>query len=170
MNKTGGNMSAGKSRGAKFFGGVLVGALCLVMAQTEAYSAQSSQPPQSKSTRQAPFTLTIENNLISLTARDASIKAILEEIGKRMNIAVVAAISPEETITTEFNRLSLKEALKELSENHAYVRDYTGRITNIVVTSDKKGVVRAPSVANNSIRDVASSKPEAFKFEFDPMR
>ena len=134
-------MSAGKSRGAKFFGGVLVGALCLVVAQTEAYSAQSSQPAQSKNSRQAPFTLTIEGNLISLTARDASIKAILEELGRRMNIAVVAAIPAEETITTEFNRLPLKEALNKLSENHAYVTDSakdTGRITKIMVTPDRE--------------------------------
>ena len=92
---------------------------------------------RTKSTRQAPFTLTIEDNLISLTARDASIKAILEEIGRRMNIAVVAAIPPEETITTEFNELPLKEALKKLSQNHAYVTDSakdTGKITKIMVT------------------------------------
>lgn len=95
-------MSAGKSRGAKCVGGVLVGALCLVMAQTEAYSAQNTQPSQTIATRQAPFTLTIENNLISLTARDASIKAILEELGRRMNIAVVAEyFAHSSTITNE---------------------------------------------------------------------
>ena len=166
-------MSAGKSRGAKFFGGVLVGALCLVVAQAEAYSAQSSQPAQTKNSRQASFTLTIEGNLISLTARDASIKAILEELGRRMNIAVVAAIPAEETITTEFNRLPLKEALNKLSQNHAYVTDSakdTGQITKIMVTPDRKGLARAGSAANKSTREVAVSQPEPFRFEFDPLK
>jgi len=154
-------MSAGKSRGAWVVAGLMAAVLCLVMAQTEAYSAQSSQPPQSKSTRQAPFTLTIENNLISLTARDASVKAILEELGRRMNIAVVAAIPADETITTEFNRLPLKEALNKLSQNHAYVTDSakeTGRITKIMVTPGGRGLVRA----------LPSSEP--FRFEFDPRK
>jgi len=164
-------VSAGKSRRARLPKGLLAAVLCLVIAQSAAYSAENSQPPQSKSTRQAPFTLTIENNLISLTARDASIKAILEALGRRMNIAVVAAIPPEEMITTEFTKLPLQDALKKLSENHAYVTDSakeTGRITKIMVTPGEKGVARAVSPAHQSIRDMASSQPEPFRFEFDP--
>lgn len=166
-------MSADKSRGARFFEGLIAAVLCLVIAQTDAYSAQSSQPSQSESTRQAPFTLTIENNLISLTARAASIKAILEEIGRRMNIAVVAAIPADETLTTEFSRLPLKDALKKLSENHAYVTDSakdTGRITKIMVTPGGKEAARAMSAANKSTKEVGVSQPEPFKFEFDPMK
>ena len=108
-------MSADKSSRAWLIKGLMATVVCLVIAQTDAYSAQSSQPTQKGTTRQAPFTLTIQDNLISLTARDASIKAILEEIGRRMNIAVVAAIPPEESITMEFAKLPLKDALTRLS-------------------------------------------------------
>ena len=114
-----------------------------------------------------------ENNLISLTARDASIKTILEELGRRVNIAVVAAIPAEETITAEFSRLPLKEALTQLVNNYAYVTDSakdTGRITKIMITPGRKGVARARSPANKPMRDIATSHPEPFKFEFDPMK
>ena len=88
-----------------------------------------------------------------------------------MNIAVVAAIPPEETITTEFGRLPLKEALKRVTANYAYVTDSakdTGRITKIMVTPGEKGVAGAVSSSSNSTRHVAASQPQPFKFEFDP--
>jgi hypothetical protein len=166
-------MSAENSRGRRFFGVLIATALCLVVAQTDALSAQSSQPSQSKSTRQAPFALTIDNNLISLTARDASIKAILEELGRRMNFTVVATIPAEETITAEFNRLPLKKAVKRLTANYAYVTDSakdTGRLTKIMIAPGGKGVARAVSAPNKSTKEMLVSQPEPLRCDFDPMK
>jgi hypothetical protein len=85
----------------------------------------------------------------------------------------VAAIPPEETITTEFSKLPLKEALNKLSQNHAYVTDSaknTGQITKLMVTPGSKKVARGVSVENKTRTDVAVSQPEPFRFEFDPMK
>ena len=71
-------MSAGKGGGDRFWG-LLWGPLSGHCADPT-YPPQNSQSSQTKAKRQAPFTLTIENDLISLTTRDASVKAILEEL------------------------------------------------------------------------------------------
>ena len=75
-------MSADNSWGTRLTKGVMAIVLCLVVVQANAYSAQSSAPSQKATTRQAPFTLTIKDNLKPLTARDASSKAMLKETGR----------------------------------------------------------------------------------------
>ena len=160
-------MSAGNGRRRRV---LITTVLGLVIAQTT-YSPQNTQPSQTRAKRQASFTLTIENDLISLTTRDASVKAILGELDRRMNSAVVAAIPGEETITTEFAKLPLKEVLARLVSNYAYVTDSAkdmGRITKIMVTPEEKGVARVVSSSSKSTRHLAPSQPEPFKFEFDP--
>ena len=96
-----GNVSArGNGQRARFFGGLIAAILCLAIAQT-GYAAQTSQPPQSESTRQAPFySRHSKQSDSSQRPRDAWIKEILEEFGRQMNIVVVAAIPAEETIRT----------------------------------------------------------------------
>jgi hypothetical protein len=65
-----------------------------VMAEARSHGVSSKSP--------APFVLTTEGNCVSLTATNASLKAILEEIGRQLHIEVVATIPPEETITSAF--------------------------------------------------------------------
>ena len=71
-----------------------------------------------------------------------------------MNIAVVAAIPGEETTTTEFAKLPLKEALRDspklrvrhgLSQRHGTDYENHGH-------SRSKGVARAVSTSNKSTR------------------
>jgi type II secretory pathway component GspD/PulD (secretin) len=85
--------------------------------------------------------LTIKDNLISLRAKDASLKEILEEIGRRMKIDVVAGLPDTKKITAEFENLSIGEAVNRLSTNYSYVMDSTNgqaKITKIIVLEKGK--------------------------------
>ena len=135
------------------------------------------------------FVLTIKDSLISLNAKDASLKEITEKIGRKMKIEVVADISEEEKITTKFDKLSLEEAIKKLRTSYAYVwnsEKKEGKITKIVLLPEGKGTVlsrptnresevkgekRLVKSESRAVKKIASEKsprPEPFKFEFDP--
>ena len=103
-----------------------------------------SPQAESKSESKADFVLTIKDGLISLNANDASLKEIVEEIGSRMKIEVVANIPEKEKITIEFDKLSVEDAIKRLREyaDIVYVKDSEkekAKITKIMVFPKGKG-------------------------------
>jgi hypothetical protein len=78
----------------------------------------------------------VKGSSISLKAKDASLKEILEEIGRRMKIEVIANIPREQKITTELDMMYLEDALKRFKTNYAYITKtgkQKGNITKIVV-------------------------------------
>jgi hypothetical protein len=84
------------------------------------------QTPADTSAPPAPFVLTVQDELISLSANNASLKAIIEEIGRRMNIPVAVHIPATARATLAFERLSLPETLKRLGRyvNYGYVEQW----------------------------------------------
>jgi len=56
-----------------------------------------------------------------LKAKDASLKDILEEIGRMMEIDVVANVPSEQKITIELDMMYLEEALKRFKTNYAHI-------------------------------------------------
>ena len=140
---------------------------------------------------QSNFTLTIQGNLISLKATDASLIEVLEEVGRRMKIEVVAAVPEKEKITAEFDKLSLEDAIKRLTPNysHAMISEPGGKKISKIIVLQKGGetarpvpaakapeikrpetVARpAPSVKQEIVKEKAPVVPQpSFKFEFDP--
>ena len=135
---------------------------------------------------QADYVLLVKGNHISLKAKDASLKDILEEIGRRMNIVVVANIPREEKITIELDMLYLGDAIKRFKANYAYItksKKVTGKITKIVVVpkgtgkslSDKSEYDPQPSIAESEYDPQPSiqkfdhdSEPSTVEFEYDP--
>ena len=123
------------------------------------------------------LTLTIKDNLISLRAKDASLKNILEEIGREMKIEVVASIPEEEKVTIDFDKLSITEALKKLSTNYGYVMDSENEEKNItkiiVLPKGRKTVASGPSAKKPGTQKKEkkeTKRPAPFKFEFDPSK
>lgn len=141
------------------------------------------------------YVLTVDDNWISLQAQEASLKAILGEIGQKMGVEVVEEVSPQENITAEFHNLPLEQALHRLSPNYGYqVGSMKGnsRITKIFAlpTGSMKSVSQATSqgienadrtgipndeqdIVGASFFDKAKeegnpSPPAPFQFEFDP--
>ncbi len=121
------------------------------------------------------FELTLKDDLVSLSAKDASLREIMEEIGNSMKIDVIGNIPEEEKISVEFDRLSLKDALEKLSARYGYVMDTEKgekKITKIIILP--KGKETSPlrfTARYSDIQDEVgkeSKRPEPFKFEFDP--
>jgi type II secretory pathway component GspD/PulD (secretin) len=126
------------------------------------------------------YELSIKDNLITLNAEDAFLKKILEDIGQRMNIEVFARIPAEDKITIQFANLTLEEALKKFKTNYALVtdsKDKNGNIKRIVVVPEgqqaqlslREFEKNEPKV-DTGVAGENTSKPEPFKFEFDPSK
>jgi type II secretory pathway component GspD/PulD (secretin) len=136
--------------------------------------------------------LTIQDNLISLNANEASLKEIIEEIGRKMNIEVVAHLSRKEKVSIEFYRLKIDEVLIELREyvKIAYIIKNSeigqGKISKIIVFPKMQATELSRPMTQLEIRQSENSvKPESsvgeetakqdprpgpFKFEFDPTK
>jgi type II secretory pathway component GspD/PulD (secretin) len=147
----------------------------------EEANTKLKEEPKSKT----DFVLTVKDNLISLDAKDASLKEIVEEIGRQMKINVVANISEKEKVTTKFDKLSLKDAIHRLREyaDIIYLKDSgkeKGKITKVMVFPKRKGeVISKPTKEEGSVKSESkkgeetvkgSPQPEPFKFEFDPSK
>jgi type II secretory pathway component GspD/PulD (secretin) len=130
--------------------------------------------------KKAKYELSIKDNLITLNAEDAFLKRILEDIGQRMKIEVFARIPAEDKITIRFANLTLEEALKKFKTNYALVtdsKDKNGNIKQIVVVPEGqqanlylKDVKKAEPKDQRDVVGEKTSKPEPFKFEFDPSK
>jgi hypothetical protein len=140
------------------------------------------------------FVLTVEANRLSLEAQDASLLAILEEIGRKMHIEVLGEIPAQETITAEFHNLPLEEALHQLSSNFGYqmksekggqeiskifvLPKGTGTNTRPttkeveprkeIVTPESEPILEAEGAKENESDKEKPTRPEPFKFQFDP--
>jgi hypothetical protein len=155
---------------------------------------------QGKETEKTPvdsnYTLSINDNLISLDAQGASVKEVVEEIGRRMGIAVVSGIPDGRKVTLKFEGLTLEAAIERLRDyaDIAYIKeseDKGAKVTKILVfekgtgtelsrpvISDEKGdvsdeaeelVERADQTGNSEgTAEGEGEEPEPFKFEFDP--
>lgn len=136
------------------------------------------------------FVLTVQDNLVSLKAKDAALIEVLEEIGKRMKVEIVGAVSEKEKVTAEFEKLPLEEAIKRLTPNysHAMVSDPSGKGISKIIVLQKGGETArpipatkpaeikrpetkpAPSVKQEVIEEKPPVQQEPFKFEFDPSK
>ena len=95
--------------------------------------------------------------VISLNANNASLKDVIEDIGRRMDIDVEVVSTVDEKITEKFDGLSLETALERLSANYAYILDSEkedGKIRKIVLLSrGKEGRVMSKSALSNRRQD-----------------
>jgi hypothetical protein len=130
--------------------------LPLFMTSSRVSAAEADRSPKGKPGAKADFVLTVKDNLISLDAKNASLKEILEEIGRKMKIEVLAGIPDTKKITAEFENLSIEEAINKLSTNYSYAMDSTNgerRITKIIVLEKRTETVRPyPRLRNLRLR------------------
>jgi hypothetical protein len=139
--------------------------------EIDAIAAEPSHQDSKAGGEGLSFVVTTQNNLISVKAKDASLKAVIERIGREEGIAVYAHISENEKVTTEFHDLPLEAALRHLSGNYAYISDKTGEDVSSIFVYPKGNHEESNSNIRSSKnmrteRRVGSSEP--FKFEFDP--
>ena len=149
--------------------------ISLLITPNSLFGEEADKKPEVESKSKADFVLTIKEDLISLSAKDASLKDIVEEMGRRMKIEVVARIPKEEKITIEFDKLSIENAIKKFSTSYAYVWNSEkegGKLTKIVLLPEGKGTavstIKGKKRLVKSESKEESPRPEPFKFEFDP--
>jgi hypothetical protein len=121
------------------------------------------------------YDLTIRGELISLRAKDASLKAILEEIGRRMNIQVKVEIPEAATASFACEQMPLHEVLKRFGRyvNYGYVERWEQgklRISTITVHSLKVATLPTGSGADSS-PDLQDKRPRArLEMNIDPSK
>lgn len=125
--------------------------------------------PATPAALSAPFSLMIENGVLSLQAEDASLAAIMGEIGRQMHIDVKVHLPVEARITLAFVRLSLPEAIEQLRRYANVVYQTTsvqGDITHIIVFP--QGGSTALDTSASDASDTTAS--QSFQFNFDPSK
>jgi len=147
----------------KFFGLIII-LLPLLIIPTILSGGEADKNPERIPEIQADYVLTVKGDHISLKAKDASLKDIIEEIGRRMNIDVVANIPREEKITIELDMMYLGDAIKRFRTNYAYITESEkdkGKITKIVVVPE--GMEKM--LPNKS---EYNAQPSVQNFEYNP--
>jgi type II secretory pathway component GspD/PulD (secretin) len=132
---------------------LIISFLPLFITSHHVSAAEAERNPKGKPAAKADFVLTVKDNLISLKAKDASLKEVLEEIARRMKIDVVAGIPDTKKITAEFENLSIEEALRRLSTNYSYAMDSTRgerKITKIIVVKEAEETALSTPTAKES--------------------
>jgi hypothetical protein len=145
---------------------LLVGLLGPRVAPAQIFAVEAETNPKGKPATKADFVLTVKDNLISLKAKEALLKEVLGEIGRRMKIDVVGGIPDTKKITAEFENLSIEEAVNRLSTNYSYVMDSTNgerKITKIIVfEKGKETELSTPTTKESTIKkEEKSAKPES---------
>jgi len=139
--------------------------------------------------------LAVEGNRLSLKAQAASLDAVLSAMGKQMDMEILGENPKREAITTNFEGLSLAEAMQHLGLNYGYQLDRAGetpntkklfilpRRTQTALSQSQPDAVEPtkepvkPIV--QSLGEIASlnekkpgtdkpSRPAPFQFQFDP--
>jgi hypothetical protein len=142
-----------EKRGIRELFGFITILLPLLMIPIIVFGGEPDKKPQRNSESQADYVLSVKEGLVSLKAKGAPFKEILEEIGRRMNIEVVADVPKDEKITIEFDMMYLGDAIKRFKTSYAYITNTEkekGKITKIVVVPKGLGEVPANKFEYNT--------------------
>ena len=168
---------------------LLIGLLEAGIAAAQIFGGEAERSPKEKPSAKADFVLTVKDDLVSLKAKNAPLKEVLEEIGRRMNIEVLALLPEQEKITTEFDDLLLEDAIERLIRNYPHLivwQEGDRRITKIIALQKSGDAVASkpstkgpeikkeetPIKLESRIKEEAvrkeSSPQKPFSFQFDP--
>lgn len=128
-------------------------------------TAQSTPPPATSFLASGAYRLTVTDRDLSLDAREASLKAILTEIGQRTGIPIVTMSSEvDERITIHLSQVPLDKALKQLAPNVAIA---TAKGPNAPPHRIAKVYV-LPKSQTKLAQNEEHVKSGPFQFTFDP--
>jgi septum formation inhibitor MinC len=125
-----------EKRGIKKCFCLIIVLLTFLMIPSILSGMEADKTPKQNSMSQGKYVLEVKGDNISLKAKDASLKDILEELGRRMKIEVIVNIPRDQKITTELDMMYLEDALKRFKTNYAYITKtgkQKGSIIKIVV-------------------------------------
>jgi type II secretory pathway component GspD/PulD (secretin) len=142
--------------------------------------ADEAQPPSPAATEpQVAFVLTSHDQRVSLDAREASVKAIIEELGRQLHIEVKVSAGAEKTVQVAFAQLPVEEALERLKAAAdidyfiAYqkdVRTQAEKISRIEIVAKGTGTMAQPVKVIPAEGQAEDPAEAPFGFEFDPSK
>jgi hypothetical protein len=163
-------------------------AICLAvglvwLCSSSVLLAVDAQPLSPEATEpQAAFVLTSQDQRVSLEARDASVKAIIEELGRQLHIEVKVSVGAEKTVQVAFEQLSVEEALERLKAVAdidyviAYQKDaqtQAEKISRIEIVAKGTGTMARPPAPVKVVPAEGQEEHPAEApsgFEFDPSK
>ena len=132
-----------KKRGIEKLFGFIIIFMPLLVIPTILFGGEADNKPERNSESQADYILMVKENFISLKAKDASIKEILEDIGCRMKIEVLADIPIEERNPEEVTHCGGKRVAPEKIKVYNPAFDVTpNKFIDAIIT--EKGILRKP--------------------------
>jgi hypothetical protein len=153
----------------------IIGQLLVVVLLPCLVWAGEVRNPTTPSTHTGEFRLTVDGSLVSLQAQEASLKALLEDLGSQMGIDVVARLPREQKLTLAFDRLHIEEAIERLRvyANIVYLKESTephAPIRRIIAMPRQPGEQTGEPARSRRAEpaDTAASRPAPFQFTFDP--
>ncbi len=95
--------------------------LPFLVIPTTLFGWEAGKKSEEKLEGNTDFDLSIKEGNISLSAKDASLKEVLKEIGQRIKVEVVGNIPEGEKVSVKFDKLSIVAALEKLGINYGYL-------------------------------------------------
>lgn len=126
--------------------------------------AQSMSPESTTPLTPGTFRLTVTTREIALDAYEASLAAILAEIGQRTGIPIVIYPGMNEQITIHLSQMPLEKALKQLTPNVAIATAQGPHATPHRIAK----VYVLPKGQTGPSRLDSGPTPGRFQFTFDP--
>jgi HEAT repeats len=127
--------------------------------------------PTSSSPRAGAVSVVWENELLSVTAREVSLGAVLAEIARVVGFEVTGAVSGERPVSVEFERLPLDRALRRLLPEQSVMFVYgegeagSVRLRQVVLVSSG-----TPEGPGGTATPRAGTSPDASAASGDPPR
>ena len=84
------------------------------------------------------YDLTVEGDKVSLRVSNGRLRDVIEDLGRQLGFEVVATSVDDLRISTEFQSLPSREAIRKICESVGYVEvpdPDTGRIMRLVLTA-----------------------------------
>jgi hypothetical protein len=145
--------------------------LCLILSLR--VGAEVAPNPATPQVLSSSFVLTVHERALSLQAEDASLRAIMEELGRQTRIDVQVHLSVDTRVTLAFAQLPLAEAIEHLRRYASIVyqtRQAHGDIIRIIVFPRGLGDSTALGMPASNTSDAAGAESKPFQFDFDPSK
>lgn len=134
---------------------VLLGAGHAMAAGSEDSTAQSASAAKTDT-----YTLSVTDGRISLKADKAPFQQVARALESALGIEIETHVDDGATLTTVFSDLPLKEAVKRISENYAYVLDEkNGKVDKIVLYPRGKEI--SASLPQGQLQERTTQEPKA---------
>ncbi|NIO42629.1 MAG: hypothetical protein GTO41_22275 [Burkholderiales bacterium] len=117
------------------------------------------------------FELTVNSEQnISLTANDASLQAIVTELGAQLGVQVVGTLSDDRHVTTQLTDVTVGEVLRQIGDSYVLLSDAEdGKAKKIFLLGKGRDGQILDDEQSNLLVDPNSDTPQpGFQFEFDP--